>query len=184
LPLLDAHDAGMRTAWLVLLGLLAAVPASDLAIALVNRAVVEVLGPRRLPRLALRDGIPPDLKTIVVMPTLLPSESAPAELIARLEVHYLASPDGELRFALVSDWLDAPAESAPGDERLLAAARAGIRRLNERHPLGGREERFLLFHRRRRWDPGGGGGVGWERKGGQPPEPNPPAAGAGGAASV
>src|SRR5262249_30080477 len=39
--------------------------------------------------------------------------------------------------------------------------------LNERHPLGGREERFLLFHRRRRWNPAEGVWMGWERKRGK-----------------
>ena len=39
LPLLDASESGMRLGWLIALGLVAAIPASDLAIALVNRAV-------------------------------------------------------------------------------------------------------------------------------------------------
>jgi len=70
LPLLSGKDSGMGFAWLVLLGLVAAIPASDLAIDLVNRAVMELLGPRRLPRLALRDGVPSSLRTMVVVPTL------------------------------------------------------------------------------------------------------------------
>ena len=49
---------GVRTLYLVLLGLLAFVPASDLAIALINRAVTDLFGPRTLPRLELRDGVP------------------------------------------------------------------------------------------------------------------------------
>jgi cyclic beta-1,2-glucan synthetase len=53
LPLVHAHES-MRLGWLGLLGLLALIPASDLAIALVNRTVMELIGPRRLPRLALR----------------------------------------------------------------------------------------------------------------------------------
>src|SRR5262249_2803807 len=66
---------GIGLAWLVPLGLVAAIPASALAIALVNRAVMELLGPRRLPRLALREGVPPSLRTMVVVPTLLTSEA-------------------------------------------------------------------------------------------------------------
>ena len=93
---------------LLLVGLLALVPASDLAIALVNREVTELLGPRALPRLELRDGVPADLRTLVVVPTLLTSHAQIAEQIERLEVHYLANPDGDLRFALLSDWTDAP----------------------------------------------------------------------------
>ena len=71
LPLLHTREGGMATGGLLLLGLLAAVPASDLAIALINRAVMGLLGPRTLPRMELRHGIPEDLRTIVVMPTLL-----------------------------------------------------------------------------------------------------------------
>ena len=36
--------------------------------------------------------------------------------IERLEVHYLASQDGDLRFALLSDWADSATEPVPGDE--------------------------------------------------------------------
>ena len=94
LPLLRVREEGVTTAGIFLLGLLAAVPASDLAISLINRAVMGLLGPRRLPRMELRHGIPEDLRTIVVMPTLLTSPEEIAEHVERLEVHYLANSDG------------------------------------------------------------------------------------------
>ena len=50
------------------------VPASDLAVALVNRAVTSVLGPEPLPRLDLDDGVPTELRTLVVVPMLLTSD--------------------------------------------------------------------------------------------------------------
>ena len=150
------------------LGLLALVPASDLAIALVNRDVTELLGPRALPRLALRDGVPADLRTLVVVPTLLTGHAQIAEQIERLEVHYLANPDGDLRFALLSDWTDAPQETMPGDDELLAATVEGIARLNRRHgPAPDGSERFLLFHRRRGWNESERKWIGWERKRGK-----------------
>ena len=151
-----------------LLGLLALVPASDLAIALVNREVTELLGPRVLPRLALRDGVPADLRTLVVVPTLLTGHAQIAEQIERLEVHYLANPDGDLRFALLSDWTDAPQENMPGDDELLAATVDGIAQLNRRHGLApDGSERFLLFHRRRGWNESERKWIGWERKRGK-----------------
>jgi cyclic beta-1,2-glucan synthetase len=113
--LFNSGAAEVGVEGLLLLGLLALVPASDLAIALVNREVTELLGPRALPRLALRDGVPADLRTLVVVPTLLTGHAQIAEQIERLEVHYLANPDGDLRFALLSDWTDAPQETMPGD---------------------------------------------------------------------
>ena len=66
---------------LFFLGLLAVFPASDLAIALINRAVTDWLGPRSLPRLDLRKGIPEHLRTIVVMPILLTRRHEVEELV-------------------------------------------------------------------------------------------------------
>ena len=168
LPLLYASEAGGTAKILVLLGLLAAVPASDLAIALINRVVMALLGPRALPRMELRNGISEDLRTIVVVPTLLTTQHAIEEQVERLEVHYLANADGDLRFALLSDWVDAPSESLAGDDELLAAAVDGVVRLNQRYgPASGGGARFLLFHRRRVWNECERTWMGWERKRGK-----------------
>ena len=169
LPLFFAAWAsGVGPTALVVLGLLAVIPALDLAIAIVNRFVAAVVKPGKLPRLELRDGVPPALRTMVVVPTLLSARDEIDEQMERLEVHYLANADGDLRFAVLSDWTDAPRESMPGDEDLLAAARERIAGLNRRHgtaPDGG--DRFFLFHRRRLWNERAGVWMGWERKRGK-----------------
>jgi cyclic beta-1,2-glucan synthetase len=160
--------AGAGILALALLAILALAPASDLAIALVNLEVTRVLGPRALPRLDLDDGVPSPLRTLVVVPMLLTSEADAEAQVGGLEVHYLGNREGDLRFALLSDWLDAPAEHLPGDDELLSAAAAAIDRLNERYgeaPGGG--ARFLLFHRKRRWNEAEGCWMGWERKRGK-----------------
>jgi cyclic beta-1,2-glucan synthetase len=168
IPLNRAHELGVSTKYLWLFGLLAAVPASDLAIALINRAVTDMLGPRTLPRLELRNGIPEELRTIVVVPTLITSPESIKEQVERLEVHYLANADGDLRFALLSDWVDSPTEDLPGDDELLAAASEGIANLNRRHgPAAGGGARFLLFHRKRLWNERAQKWMGWERKRGK-----------------
>src|SRR4029077_17595014 len=173
LPLLIAHTAGMTRAGLALLALCAVSPASDLAVALVNRAIMGLLGRMSLPRLELRDGVPPDLRTLVVVPTLLISAAEIEEQVNRLEIHYLANPDGDLHFALLSDWVDAAAETMPEDDRFLAAARDGIARLNARNgPPPAAGPRFLLLHRRRLWNAGEGTWMGWERKRGKLEELN------------
>src|SRR5262252_6248330 len=168
LPVLFTHGLGVSLPALVLLTALAALPASDAATALVNRAIVELLPPRPLARLELAEGVPSELKTLVAVPTLLTGQTQIAEQIARLGVHYLANDDGELRFALLSDWTDSTSEHAPGDESLLGAARAGIAELNRRHsPAPGGEARFYLFHRRRLWSESERRWMGWERKRGK-----------------
>src|SRR5262249_54963322 len=131
----------------------AAVPASDLAIALVNRAVTDLFEPRKLARLNLKVGVPPEMRTIVVVPTLFTSAQGIKELVERLEIHYLANSDGDLRFALLSDWVDAETEHLPNDDELLAVAAEGIAALNRRHgPAPGGDQRFYVLHRRRLWD--------------------------------
>ncbi|MFI5231362.1 MAG: GH36-type glycosyl hydrolase domain-containing protein [Gemmatimonadales bacterium] len=155
-------------AGLIVLGVLALVPASDLAVALLNRLITAVVAPALLPRLEWPGGVPEVARTLVAVPTLLASLADVEAQLERLEVHYLANPDGDVRFALVSDWVDAPAETTDGDAAILTAVRAGIARLNSGHgpaPDGG--ARFYVFHRRRVWNPGEQVWMGWERKRGK-----------------
>ncbi|HSD11690.1 MAG TPA: glycosyl transferase, partial [Candidatus Binatia bacterium] len=168
-PLLfQAGGAGAGALTVLLVELVFFFPASDLAVAVMNRVVTELMGPRSLPKLELREGVPANLRTMVVIPTLLASQAEIQELIDRLEVHYLANADGEIHFAILSDWLDAASEQAPGDGELLAAAVSGIQRLNDLHgALPGGERRFFLFHRRRLWNEGERKWMGWERKRGK-----------------
>src|SRR6185503_16281286 len=167
IPLLGMAESGIGGLGFFFFVLLAIIPAWDAAVALVNRLVADRFGPRPLPGLELRDGVPTNLRTIIVVPTLLTTRASLEEQIERLEVHHLASPDGDLRFALLSDWTDSPSETAQGDDELLAAASEGIARLNQRHGPAPDGERFLLLHRRRVWNEGEGKWIGWERKRGK-----------------
>ena len=167
LPLAVLAGAGIGGGWLAVLGALGLIPSIDAAMALVNRAVTRGFGATILPGLALRDGVPARLRTVVAVPTLLTTAAALEEQIERLEIHHLASPEGELHFALLSDWTDAATETVEGDDALLDAAAAGIARLNRRYGPAAGGDRFLLFHRRRVWNEGQGRWIGWERKRGK-----------------
>lgn len=153
---------------LVILGILGLVPASDIAVSLVHRLVPVLVPPKLLPKLELAQGVPPELRTMVVVPTLLVSPIEIGEQLERLEVHYLANPEGHLHFGLLTDWTDAARECMPGDADLLATLADGIARLNKRYgsSLGG-GERFLVLHRRRLWNEKEGKWMGWERKRGK-----------------
>ena len=89
------------------------------------------------------------------------------EQIEGLEIHHLASPEGDLHFALLSDWLDADAKSVAGDEALLAVAAEGVARLNARYGPAPGGPRFLLLHRHRVWNASQSRWIGWERKRGK-----------------
>ncbi len=171
-PLAVMQQTGLHGGWLWLLGLLAVVHAIDMAMTLVNRAVIRGVGASRLPGLGLRDGIPQHLRTLVAMPVLLSSREAVEELVHRLEIHYLASPDPQLHFALLTDWMDSATEHAPDDDALLDVAIVGVARLNRRYGLAAGGERFLLLHRRRVWCESEQRWMGWERKRGKLDELN------------
>jgi cyclic beta-1,2-glucan synthetase len=160
--------SGASLSVLVVLGILALAPASEIAISLVHRLVTFLVSPRLNAKLELSQGVPPEFRTMVVVPTFLTSEADIEEQVERLEVHYLANSEGHLHFALLSDWTDARHEQMPGDDQLLAALIDGIARLNEKYEgpsEGGR--RFLVLHRRRLWNEGEGKWIGWERKRGK-----------------
>ena len=135
--------------------------------ALVNRGVTFFVRPVPLPGLELRGGVPESLRTLVAVPTLLTTPKDIEEQVERLEIHHLASPEGDLHFALLSDWIDADVDRAEGDEELVAVARDGIERLNRRYGPAPAGPRFLLLHRRRVWNESERRWIGWERKRGK-----------------
>src|SRR5688500_16973501 len=142
------YSAG--ASWPVLLAtvLLALVPATDLAVSVLNWDVTHFFPPRLLPRMNTAAGIPPEACTMVVVPTILSTESQINELIERLEVHFLANQDNEVYLALLGDFPDADAETMPQDATLLEAALNGIAQLNQRYGAEN-SARFHLFHRQR-----------------------------------
>jgi cyclic beta-1,2-glucan synthetase len=163
--------AGVSGWPLVLLAVVGFIPASDVAVAVMNRAITQQIGASILPGLELRSGVTPDLTTIVVVPTLLTTASEAEDQIEKLEVHYLANPDANFYFALLSDWKDSDHARSGDDEASLTAAEAAVARLNERYaPAAG--PRFFLLHRRRVWNDGEGKWIGWERKRGKLQELN------------
>ena len=147
--------------------LVALLPSLDAAVALVNNYVIRRFGAIILPGLELADGVPSHLRTMIVIPTLLTSRAVIAEQVERLLVHHLANVDGDLCFALLSDWVDAATERTPDDADLLDAAVAGIARLNRLRGATTQGDRFFLLHRRRVWDETQQCWMGWERKRGK-----------------
>ncbi len=146
--------------------LLTLFPAFATAVDLVNWLVVKIVPPRSLPRLDFKEGIPSTAATMVVIPSLLKNESELESLLGQLENHYLGNADPCIRFALLTDFVDAPEKEMPGEGQLIEQASAGIRQLNERYENEGYQP-FYLFHRGRLWNPSEGAWIGWERKRGK-----------------
>ncbi len=168
---------------LAALGVLALLGSSQLAVALVNWVATLMTVPHPLPRMDYKAGIPSDARAIVVVPTLIYSEANVAELCEALEVRYLSNRDPNLRFCLLTDFVDAPTQTLPGDEALLRQAQTIIRGLNQKYCVEGEQFKdngdpadpedlgqagpFLLLHRPRLWNSQQNAWMGQERKRGK-----------------
>lgn len=161
-----AQESGMHGWLLALTGLLALLSASHLAVALVNWLATLLATPRPLPRMDFSQGTPKELRTLVVVPTMLTSEEGVRKLVEALEIRFLANQDNHLHFGLLTDFRDAVTETLPEDEPLLQLTRGCIDELNARyrHPDG---DTFFLFHRPRRWNERDRMWMGYERKRGK-----------------
>jgi len=140
--------------------------AAQLSIAVVNWLATLLAEPRPLPRMDFTGGIPPEHRTMVVVPTMLSSTNVVAELLEGLEVRYLANRDTNLHFALLTDFADSAQEVQPSDEELLRLAREGVWQLNQKYESD-RSDIFYLAHRPRRWNAREGVWMGYERKRGK-----------------
>ncbi len=158
--------AGAGWLLLIIATLVALIPASDIALTVINWDVTHLFEPRLLGKMETSLGIPAEATTMVVVPTIFSTEAHVKELLGRIEVHYLANQDPHIYFALLGDFPDADSEQAPADLLLLEAAGNGIDELNRRHHTD-ELPRFYLFHRRRVWNPSEDRWMGWERKRGK-----------------
>ncbi len=164
--ILKAHAAGIHGWALSLTGFISILCASHLAVALVNWLATLMARPNPLPRLDFSKGIPPESRTMAVVPTMITSAQNIEDLVEALEVRFLANRDDNLHFGLLTDFRDADRETLPEDEPLLTLARKRIEELNEKYTaLKGTT--FYLFHRPRRWNPGDEIWMGYERKRGK-----------------
>lgn len=153
--------------WVLLVAALALALALEAAVACINWLALRVTKVTALPGLELLGGIPVKLRTMVVIPALLTNVKTVDELLSRLEIHYLATHDSGVYFALLTDWSDHSEASAPEDDTLFQLASAGIHHLNEKYGSVPDGNRFLLLHRHRVWSESEGIWMGWERKRGK-----------------
>lgn len=149
-----------------LFGFLSLLSTSQLAIALVNISATLITKPKLLPRMDFSLGIPNEMRSLVVVPTMLSGVQNVETLVKALEVRFLANQDDNLLFGLLTDFNDADTETRPEDETLVQLARQRIEELNEKYTE--RQNRiFYMFHRPRRWNPRDKKWMGYERKRGK-----------------
>lgn len=144
----------------LLYAVLTVAPIATIVIGICNWAITQVYPPSRLPRLELKDGIPEEFRTMVIIPTLLTSEARVRELVEQMEVFYLANREERLHFALIGDFKDGDREHETDDEGIIQVAIQEVRRLNDKYG----DDIFFYFHRYRQFNPSQKQWMGWERK--------------------
>ena len=147
----------------ILSGLAVLIPASEITISAVNWLVCRTLNPAIFPRLELKEGLPKNMSSIVVIPSLIPDVKRVKELLSSLESHYLSNRLDNLFFVLVGAFKDANDASINDDLTVVNAAIQGVKELNELYANGG-EEKFYFFHRKSHFNSSNNKWIGWERK--------------------
>ena len=163
---LQAYADGLRGWTLLLFGLVCLLCASHLTVALGNWLATVLAKPHTLPRMDFSNGIPQEMRSMVVVPTMLTSTHNIEDLVKALEVRFLANQDDHLHFGLLTDFCDATVEKLEEDELLLQHARQRIEELNEKY-RNAEGDTFFLFHRPRRWNAQDRIWMGHERKRGK-----------------
>ena len=161
-----AHADGLLGWQLGLFCLLLVLCCSQLAVSLANWLATLLATPHLLPRMDFSKGLPPEARTLVVVPTMLTSARGIEELINDLEVRFLGNRDRHLHFALLTDLGDAAQEILPEDEILVSLARDMIKALNAKYP-GDAGSTFFLLHRPRSFNAAERAWMGSERKRGK-----------------
>ncbi len=151
------------------MALLLLIPASQLAVEVLNYLVTRLLPPRTLPKMDFEAaGIPDAFRTLVVVPMMLTDAESIRDEVEKLEIRYLANPENNLLFSLFTDYTDADQVRCEDDPQLLRTVTEGLEALNQRYGEG----RFYLFHRERTWSDSERKFIGWERKRGKLEELN------------
>lgn len=141
-------------------------PAGEWAVTATHWLIESFVRPRPLLRYDFSAGIPEEASTMVVIPVIWSTPEEVKDMADRLELHYLASRDPNLHFALLGDFTDASVQKLPEDAEVLREARARIEALNAAYS-GPNGSTFHLFQRRREWNEAEEVWMGRERKRGK-----------------
>jgi SAM-dependent methyltransferase len=141
--------------------------AADRARNLVFTGVMQFVRPSKLPRLDLRQGIPREYATIVVLPTVLFDAEHVTSVVRRMEAHGSVIRDPNVSIVLLTDFSDSKTkpEVAPSSP-LLDKCACLIEDLNNL-PAYQTYKPFFLFHRDHRFCKTEARWIGWERKRGK-----------------
>ena len=110
------------------------IPASEVAIQIVQYILSKVVKPKPIPKLNYSQGIDEEHKTMVVIPTIVKSKEKVQELMRKLEVFYLANQSDNIYFTLLGDCSESDKREEESDLEVIEEGRHVRRSLMRRQP--------------------------------------------------
>jgi len=139
------------------------IPISQIIISVIQYISLKTVKPKLIPKIDMSNGVPEELATFVVIPTIVKNKDKVKELMKKLEIFYLANKSENMYFALLGDTSSSDKEKEDYDEEVIEAGKIAVKNLNEKYKTNG----FPIFHfiyRKRFWNESEGYFLGWERK--------------------
>lgn len=149
----------------VLSFLLFLIPATEIAIQIIQYIASKVVKPKRIPKLDYSHGIDEQHKTMVIIPTILKSKEKVQELMRKLEVFYLANQSENIYFTLLGDCPESDKREEESDREVIQEGEKLVEVLNTKYEQP--QDKMPIFgfiYRKRVWNEKEGSYLGWERK--------------------
>lgn len=140
------------------------IPATEIVIQIFQYVLNKTVKKKEIPKLDLSDGVPEELSTMVVIPTILNNREKVKELMRKLEVFYLANKSENLYFCLLGDVTSSSKLNEEFDDEIIEEGLKEYKRLNERYSKEKQIPKFHFMYRNRVWCRGESCYLGWERK--------------------
>ena len=147
----------------ILTGLLLLIPISEIIIQIIQYILSKTIQVKIIPKMNYINGIPEEMATFVVIPTILNKKEKVEELIKKLEVFYLANKSENMYFAVLGDCSSSTKKEEDYDTEIIETGIEKIQKLNEKYKYTD-FPRFHFLYRNREWNNSENCYLGWERK--------------------
>lgn len=136
------------------------IPTSEFVVQILNQILLELNGPKSLPRLAYKNGIPEESATVIVVPTIIKDLKKVDAMFMDLEQYYLSNKSNNLYFALLGDCSEQKEAIIKVDKEI---SEYGIKKCNELNKKY-KKDLFYFAYRKRVYHESEESYLGWERK--------------------
>ena len=140
------------------------IPITEIVVQVIQYVLNKLVKTKEIPKLDLINGVPEELASIVVIPTILNSGKKVKELMNKLEVFFLANKSDNLYFCLLGDVTASSKLNEEFDDDIIDEGLKEVERLNNKYSEIDKFPKFHFLYRNRVWSSGESCYLGWERK--------------------